>query len=234
MKKIVIFHGWGASSQKWAEFEKLLKREGLDVFVPDLPGFGNGPKIEKPWKIDDYKNWAYKVLKEKGWDSFNILGHSFGGAIVAKYVADYPEKIENLILCSPAIIKVKSPKNIFLYLTAQTISIIFSLPFLKKFLPVIKQRAPFLGGKHYYFERGVMGKTLRGVSKEDYEDTLKRTKARTLIIWGENDDKISVKHAKIIQEKISGSKIIIFPSVKHSLYREAPKELAKEIIKFIE
>jgi len=232
-KKLLIIRGWNSEKEHWQEAVNFFKKKDFKVLIPDLPGVNDGKITEKSWFIDDYKNWILKIVEKEGWNSFNLLGHSFGGAIAAKFAADFPDKIENLILASPAVIGGKSFRTILFYITAQTTKSFFSLPILKKKLPKIKDKLINKGVKDYYFESGIRKKTLKRMARENHRENLRRIKVRTLILWGSDDDNISSKYAKEIKETIPNSKIFIFPSVKHHLHRESFNEFATEIINFI-
>ena len=46
------------------------------------------PPPQKAWGIENYKEWVMKFTEEKGWQRFNLLGHSFGRGIAIKIAAD--------------------------------------------------------------------------------------------------------------------------------------------------
>ena len=87
-RKLLILHGWDSNSGKWQKVKEILKKSGIEVLVPDLPGFGKNPPPQKAWGIENYKEWVMKFTEEKGWQRFNLLGHSFGGGIAIKMAAD--------------------------------------------------------------------------------------------------------------------------------------------------
>lgn len=233
-KKILIIRGWRSKKEHWQKTKEAFETRGFEVLMPALPGVSEeGERIEKPWSIDDYKKWLFNFTENKRWNNFNLLGHSFGGAVSVKFSACYPEKVEKLILCSPAIVGIKSLRSISIFIIAQIIKIFFRLPFLRKFFPKIKKRLSRGRFRDYYFEGGVMRKTLSNLSKEKYENLLKKIRAKTLIIWGEKDDRISVKYSKRIKNDIKDARLIIFPLVKHNPHREKPEEFVSEIIKFL-
>lgn len=232
-KKLLIIRGWSSKKEHWQEAINLFKEKDFEVLIPDLPGVNDGKSVKKPWSIDDYKNWILKVSEKKGWDNFSLLGHSFGGAVAAKFAADLPNKVENLILCSPAVISGKSFRTILFYITAQTTKSFFSLPILRKKFPKIKKKLSDRGVKDYYFESGIRKKTLKRMARENHKENLRRIKVKTLILWGSDDDNISPKYAEEIKEIIPNSKIFIFPSVKHHPHKESFNEFAQKIINFI-
>ena len=241
MSNIVILHGWGSNSLRWQKVKELLEEKEMEVMVFDLPGFGNNPPPGRPWGRTDYINWIFQKIKEKNWHKFSILGHSFGGGLAAKIAANpaiYKNygQIEKLILCAPAIIRRKSIKGYLFYWLAFLGKKIFSLPGIKKLSPLAEKLIYKLAGtRDYYLADGTMKEVMKKVWKEeDLIFSLDRIEIPTLILWGEKDDILPVKDAYIIKDKIKNSEIKIINRAKHSPHREAPDELAKIIIDFLQ
>ncbi|PJB98659.1 MAG: hypothetical protein CO078_01260 [Candidatus Nealsonbacteria bacterium CG_4_9_14_0_8_um_filter_36_17] len=237
---LLILHGWGSNSARWQRVKELIEKEGIEVLILDLPGFGITPSPEKPWGRKDYINWIFQKIKEKNWDEFNLLGHSFGGGLAVK-IATNPALfkkgggIEKLILCAPAIIKRKSIKAYLFYWVAFLGKKIFSLPGFKLFYPFVQKLIYKLAGaRDYYVADGMMKETMKKIGKEeDLEMILEKIKIPTLILWGKRDDVLPLKDAFCIKEKIKDSQLKIIPTARHSPHREAPEELAKILIQFI-
>lgn len=94
MKRVIIVHGWGGSSQKdwmrWAK--KELMKKGYEVLVPDMPDTDN-PKIE---------NWVpylAQVAREVT-EGDIFIGHSIGCQAILRFLEVLPEdkKVEKVIL----------------------------------------------------------------------------------------------------------------------------------------
>ena len=56
---LLILHGWGSNSARWQRVKELIEKEGIEVLILDLPGFGITPSPEKPWGRKDYINWIF-------------------------------------------------------------------------------------------------------------------------------------------------------------------------------
>ncbi|KPJ73297.1 hypothetical protein AMJ48_01855 [Parcubacteria bacterium DG_74_1] len=235
MSNIVILHGWGSNSLRWQRVKELLEGKGIEVLILDLPGFGITPSPNRPWSRDDYIGWVFQKVKEKNWHKFNLLGHSFGGGLSLKITTNFPEKIERLILCAPAIIRRKSLKTYLFYWLAYLGRKIFSLPGLKSLRPYAQKLIYKLAGsRDYYVADGIMKETMKKLYEERLEDLLEKLKTPTLIIWGEKDDVLPVSDAYEIKEKIKNSELKIIPQAKHSPHREVPDELAEIVINFLQ
>ena len=234
-EKILILPGWGSNSERWQKVKELLEKKGMEVLILDLPGFGRTSSPQEPWGRDDYINWIFQKVKEKNWQKFNLLGHSFGGGLAAKIATNSSEKINKLILCAPAIIKRKSIKIYLFYWLAFLGKKIFSLHGFKIFYPLSQKLIYKLAGvSNYYIANGMMKETMKKIGKEeDLGMILEKIKIPTLILWGKKDSVLPAKDAYRIKEKIEGSEFRIIPKAKHSPHREAPEELAENIIQFI-
>jgi pimeloyl-ACP methyl ester carboxylesterase len=55
----------------------------------------------------------------------------------------------------------------------------------------------------------------------------------TLIVWGENDPLIPVRHARDAHERIAGSRLEIFRQAGHFPYRDDPERFARVLDDFI-
>ena len=235
-ESLLILHGWGSNSLRWQRVKKLLEEKGIEVLILDLPGFGVTLSPQKAWSRDDYISWILQKVKEKNWQKFNLLGHSFGGGLAVKIAATFPERIDKLILLSPAIIQRKSIKTYLFYYISYLGKKVFSLPGFKILYPLAEKLIYKLAGtKDYYVADGMMKETMKKIGKEEpLEMILGRIKIPTLILWGKKDDVLPVKDAYYIKEKIRDSELKIIPKAKHSPHREAPEELAGIIVQFIQ
>jgi len=231
---LLILHGWGSNSGRWQRVTDLLRKQEIEALVLDLPGFGIVSSPKRPWTRDDYINWIFQKAKERNWEKFNLLGHSFGGGLSVKIAVAFPEKVEKLILCAPAIIRRKRLKTYLFYQLAHIGKKIFSLPGLKKLEPYAQRLIYKLAGsRDYYVADGVMKETMKKLGDENLEDLLAKIKAPTLIIWGKKDDVLPLRDAQELKEKIEGAELKIISEVKHSPHREAPEELAEIISQFV-
>jgi len=234
-KPLLILHGWGAGSGSWTEVIKRLSDKGYKVICPDFPGFGKSQTPPKAWSVSDYLNWLSDFTNHLNLDKFYLIGHSFGGRIAIKFAGKYPERLEKLILCSPAGIKMKfGLKTSLISLIAEFGKVAFSF----KFLRIFKDTARgifyvFLRSKDYVKAKGVMRETVKKVIEEDLSSYLSEINSNTLIIWGRKDKMVPVEYADAFKKSIKDSKLEILNGVGHSPHLEAPEKLSEIIIKFL-
>ncbi len=238
MKTLLILHGWGSRADNWARVQELLEKEGIKVFVPDLPGFGDTPAPPKPWTIDDYVDWVRNFCEKNNLSQFFLLGHSFGGGIAVKFVNAFPEEILGLILVAPALRRRKTLKYYICLALAKMGNLVFSIPGLSFFrLLARKILYVFAGTRDYYeveFSKTVaMKETFKNIIREDLTHCLSKIKAPTLIIWGGKDVVTPTKEAYLIKNEIKNAKLEIIKNSQHGLNLEKPEILAEKISNFI-
>jgi pimeloyl-ACP methyl ester carboxylesterase len=222
----LILHGWGSSSEKWSQIKKNLEKEGYDVLIPDLPGFGNSLPPEKPWFIDDYVDWVYMYCKKMGLSSFFLAGHSFGGAVAARFTARHPAKIKKLFLISAAVFRKKS---LFKRIVSKISRYFSFLPKrFKKFvyLRILKTDYPLDDSKK------IMRETFKRIINADLTNYLKNIKKPTIIIWGDKDDITPIENAYNIKKIISDSVLEIIPGATHKIHLECPEKLSEILVKY--
>ena len=235
---ILILHGWGSSLEHWIPVKNLLKKGGYQVFVPDLPGFGENPPPSKAWEIDDYVEWVKEFCEEQNLSQIFLIGHSFGGGIASKFAAKYPKKVSLLILIAPAIVRQKKLRQYIYFALSKIGKLIFSLPILSFLQPAAKKLLYRLLGVSDYYKLFIkkelnMKETFKKIIKEDLQKFLPQIKSKTLVIWGEKDKITPLGDAYLIHKGILDSDLKIIPEVGHIPHFKVPEKLAEIILQFL-
>jgi len=96
---LIMIHGFRGTHHGLLLIAKYLK--GFNIIIPDLPGFGRGPKLDT-YDLDGYVEWLHGYIEKQGITRLPVLmGHSFGSIICAAYAKKYPKTIHKLILVNP-------------------------------------------------------------------------------------------------------------------------------------
>jgi len=94
-----MIHGFRGTHHGLLLIAKSLK--GFNIIIPDLPGFGRGPKLSD-YSLDSYVEWLHEFIQKQNIKGMPLLmGHSFGSIICAAYAKKYPKTIQKLILVNP-------------------------------------------------------------------------------------------------------------------------------------
>lgn len=238
-KTLVFLHGWGGNWRLWLPIIERLKNK-FTIYALDLPGFGLSP-LSKPYTLSSYTHDLIDFLNKEKIKLPVIIGHSFGGSVAIKFAVNNSEKISGLVLVDSSGIRQQNLRlKTKILLASLGKKLILSSP-LAKFFPRLRPLyyRLFELTKSDYF--GALGnknlrETLSLVLKENLYIDFPKIKTPTLIIWGEKDpeDLTPIKFAKIIQEKIKGSKLIVFPNAGHFSFLDEQEKFCQELSKFID
>ena len=106
---VLIVHGIGEHSGRYAHVAEALNRHGFDVMGFDHFGHGESPgkrgTLTSPTRLlDDLSAMVDRARSSLPSDTpVIVLGHSMGGALAARFVAEQWRPIDGLVLSSPAI-----------------------------------------------------------------------------------------------------------------------------------
>ena len=101
---VVIVHGLGEHSGRYAHVVEALNRARWSVVTYDHRGHGRSPgKRGAIPHADALLDDLAQILDGIHTNKLLLLGHSMGGAVAARFVAEERRKVDALILSSPAL-----------------------------------------------------------------------------------------------------------------------------------
>lgn len=215
--KLYIIHGWTYTVAPWERTLALLKKQGVDVEMLNVPGLTASSK--KVWTIEEYVKWADRNIP----DGAVALGHSNGGRILLNLCSEKPEKLSHLILLDAAGVYETSSKRD----TARSLSKHFG--FLKKIPGLSKIWHKLTGASDYARAPENMKHTLSNMLDSDKKLDLAKVTTPTSILWGADDTVTPPRQAEVMHEKLKNSTLKIYPRWTHAPYISHPDELAKAI-----
>lgn len=102
---VVVLHGGPGISTMAddVEFFRPLTRLGYDVYIYDQLGAGRSSRLDDPtgYTIDRDVADLEQVRRTIGASRMVLIGHSYGGALAAHYLAVHPDRVTKLVLASP-------------------------------------------------------------------------------------------------------------------------------------
>jgi len=241
-ESILLLHGFGADKDNWNLFSKYLTKK-YHVIAPDLPGFGESSKIwSDQYTIAAQVERVHEFAKKTGLKKFHLVGNSMGGLIAGVYAATYPDEIPTLGLLDPAGVAGREPNEFSRELEkGNNPLIVESVSEYDKLLDFTFFKPPFMPAplKSYFAEIAVQGKDfykkvfIEATPGNQLEAVMARIRAKTLILWGDNDRVLSVSSAQVLQEGIQISKVFILKNCGHMPMLERPEETARHYLEFI-
>ncbi len=216
---LVFVHGWGADAKI---FKPILEK--CDNFIAlDLPCFGENKNLnDKSWDISRYVNFLDDFLKKLNIKDPILIGHSFGGAIVAKYCS-CGRQVDKLILIASAGIRGGRIRRFVARVLSNVIKIIFVNLLPQKYREIVRRKLY----KIFRFDLLSIGELRDNFLKLinlDLKKDFRNINAKTIIIWGENDICTPFSSGKEINKLIKNSKLFGIPGAGHFVFLDKTKE----------
>ncbi|TSC66456.1 MAG: hydrolase [Candidatus Doudnabacteria bacterium Gr01-1014_77] len=161
-----------------------------------------------------------------------IVGHSFGGRIILKALAQkklFPKKV--VLIASAGVTKANATRNGLLFLLAKLGKFVVGLFLLPSFQKKIKQRFYNLVQSDYS-TAGVLTGTYLNIIKEDLSGLVKDITVPVLLIWGSDDKATPLSDANFLAREIQGSKLEVFEGKTHFVHKEEPEAVLGLIKEF--
>ena len=98
MATFVIVHGAWSGGHAWRWVRPLLRAAGHDVVTPSLTGLGNRAHLATPTTdLDTHIADVDAVLHYEDLSDVLLVGHSYGGMVIAGVADHVPERIGRLV-----------------------------------------------------------------------------------------------------------------------------------------
>jgi len=236
---MVFIHGLSGNVQNWwDQFEEF--RDDYRVVVPDLPGHGKSEKPEDfDYSVPNFANIVIQLMDQLNIQKAHIIGNSMGGAIAGYLAIHYPDRVERLVLSDSAGIKSIPLLNFVPLVTPLSFRLIgtTSAKQYKGISPKQRARAEMSASFRNTREElpylKALDKALSQLAKIDLTDDLSKIQAKTLLIWGDNDNLVPLSVSKTFLKNIPNSQLYVVKKGTHTPNMNKPKEFNCALQKFL-
>lgn len=220
----VFLHGWGQNIAMMKSLADAFQKD-YHILIIDLPGFGESEEPDFVWTLTDYMECIHELIVKKKIQNPILLGHSFGGKISLLYASHY--EVDKLILCgSPYRVEIKK-----MPLKTKVLKSLKKVPGLNRFSKIAKK---YVGSTDYKQASPLMRDILVQHINLDITEDVKKIKASTLIIWGDQDEEVPLECAYELENYISDAGVVIYPGCSHYAYLECLKKTIHVVRIFLE
>jgi pimeloyl-ACP methyl ester carboxylesterase len=246
-----MIHGFGGSNRDFYILDSLINKNYRVIRV-DLPGFGLSdfpkqtalnPDYTKVY--DQYFNFLLDTLHI---DSCYAMGNSLGGLMAWNLAIKHPSVVKKLVLFNsagydmPEVMKTANA-NIFRNQLVQQIVKKGIPTFMIKrgigrvfYNPTILTEEKVKRVSDFWNREGNLQHIINMANANTYldEKLIQKITCPTLIVWGKQDQIISVKYAERFHSDIKGSQEIIYDSCGHVPMLERPLDTERDVLKFLQ
>lgn len=230
-RPVVILHGWADSSAGWQAFRSGLA-DTFDVISIDLPGFGGTEMPAMAWGLDEYAAFVSAFLKKIRVKPYALIGHSNGGAIAIRGLANGSLDAQRLVLLDSAGIRsmYKGRNKILRTITKTGKFVVMPLPKSVK-RRLRKKVYKTVGSDMLVVEH--LQETFKRVVTDDIQTNAAVLKPRTLLIYGEDDLATPIQYGRILHNLISGSTFEVIPEAGHFVHLDKPDVVLQRVRRFL-
>jgi pimeloyl-ACP methyl ester carboxylesterase len=110
---VLFIHGMPTSGRLWnGIIEKLCDR--FTCLAVDLPGLGRSPQIPYgPKQLELLAEQIERIRVERNIEKWHVVGHDAGSAVAVHYAFRFQERVDRLVLLSPAVFPELKPFSLF-------------------------------------------------------------------------------------------------------------------------
>lgn len=251
---LVLLHGIAGTAATWDEVIPLLALDHM-VIAPDLMGHGESGKPHGDYSLGGYANAIRDLLEALGAKRATLVGHSLGGGIALQFAYQFPERCERLVLVSSGglgrevhgLLRAAALPGAEVVLPwlcvvgRQSVGrVVHALGGLglrasadleEAWRSFVSLEAPEARRAFVQTVRGIID--LGGQSVDATNLLYLTAGLPTLIVWGERDPLIPVKHGRAAHERMPGSRLEVMTGAGHFPHRDAPARFAALVLDFL-
>lgn len=234
---LLLLHGFGGNSLwTWMRLMPSLAKHrhlvALDLLATRL--FRLNPR---DYSIQKEVEHVLQFLESQKLEKVDIIGLSVGGWIALRIAQRYPQKVGRLILIESAGLRTKVPDFARLTLDNEQKAqeflekLFYNPPYVPNF--ALKQ---LIKSSQRIKERylNALEAFLQNSAPYLMDEKIKNIPQKTLILHGQQDQIVPLKHAERLHQGITNSQLIILEECGHGAVWDAHSQLKKEILNFLD
>jgi pimeloyl-ACP methyl ester carboxylesterase len=245
LPSVLLLHGFAGDKETWAPVAARLARQQWHVVVPDLPGFGQNAKDDKPsYDVTTQAKRIKAFVHRLGLGNLHLAGCSLGATIAATYAYGSPEDVASLTLVEPFGVRVPYQSELDEMLAEDRNPLIVANPqaydnlqsFLYATLPemppaLVKYRADLAAENRVLYLK-IWKETREGDRANLLDLLLPELKVPALVLLGAKSRVVHGATADAIRA-MKPVTTAVLESCGHFLMDECPEETEKHIARFL-
>ncbi len=234
---VIFIPGYSDSIQTWSLNWQTLPAKWR-VYMIDQRGHGDSSKPPSWYAQSNFGADLVAFMDAMGLQKVALVGHSMGSFVAHKVAATYPNRVSHLVLIGSATTAVGHVPGIELR------DFMYSLTEVDPDFVEYFQRSTFYKPVPESYIQGMIAASMKvplhvwqeamaGLVAEDHTANLKYIKAKTLILFGDQDSLFNLQHQYDLKAAIPGSVLKVYPGVGHGLHAEIPQQFKQDLLKFL-
>ena len=249
---VVFVHGLGGTWRNWLENLPAVAGHRRVVAL-DLPGFGNSDMPAEDVSIPAYADLVDRLCEHLGLGPVAVVGTSMGGFVAAELAITHPERVDRLVLVGAAgivptrgerfkVLPILRATGLLSARAAAAKHHIAGRPRLRRLaLRVVASQPERLRADLVY--HGLIGpsppafrhalEAALSYASQDWTDRLASVRSPTLLVWGDGDAILPVRHCREFERRVPQARAIVWPETGHIPMVERPGPFNEALLEFI-
>lgn len=234
---VVLIHGLGGRADDWQNLAPYLIRAGYQVYLPDLPGYGQS---EQPaafsYSVPDEASIVVGFFDALQLRQVDLGGWSMGGWIVQRVAAVHPERVRCLMLFDSAGLYAKPSWNTALFTPANPRE-------LDQLDALLMPHPPAVPGfvardilrasrNNAWVVQRALASMLTG--RDVTDQLLPQLRMPVLLVWGGEDHITPLAQGEAMHKLIPQSDLDVIPGCGHLAPSQCAAQAAPAVVSFLE
>ncbi len=238
---LMLLHGFGADKDNFTPVAGYLTTH-YRVIIPDHIGFGESTHpVDADYSPPEQAKRLWAFAHALDITSMHLGGSSMGGHIAMTYASLYPEEVKSLWLLDPSGVwsAPKSAAHTALETTGQNPLLVQKEEDIVKLFQLVMSSPPYIPHpilnvlarqriKNYTLEQRIF----KEITTDSVEQRVAGLDTPALIVWGSEDQVLSVEASKILKKLMPRSQVIVMRNIGHLPMFENPKQSAQDYLRF--
>jgi len=241
---LLMLHGFGTSREAMMGLMPWFAATHHCI-APDLPGFGDHDYHQgETHDADFYLRQLIAFADAVGFQKFDLMGTSMGGALAAHLDAKYPDRVRRLVLLAPAGLN-PPVRNAFMQSVDRgdnPLDLATPEDF-DRIVALVFENPPNIPWqfRNYFLARAAAhrSETLRIVEAmkpflmQGLQGELSRVLSPTLVVWGERDRVIDSSMLPLFLQQLPNATGVMIPAAGHVMFSDQPKSTRDVLVQFL-
>ncbi len=251
---IFLIHGLADEADTWRHLVLPLSTQ-YRVIAPDLPGFGRSEKPDRPYTVPFFRDVLLELLDTLEVQRAVLVGHSLGAVIAHAFALSHRERVERLVLISGSLVARSQRVDLatMLFLIPGLGEWLYSR-LRKDPQAAYRTLEPYYGNldhlpeadREFLFQRvnervwsdgqrRAFLSAFRNLARwipgqqRGLPSRLASLDVPTLVLWGEDDQMMSVENGHALVEYQSTARLAVVPEAGHNVHQEDPEAVVEAL-----
>ena len=237
-RPVIALHGWFGDRTSYRPLMRWIDAESFTYALMDQRGYGDSRGSAGTFTVEEIAGDAIRLADSLGWEKFAVIGHSMGGKVAQRLVADVPGRVTALVGISPVPASgAGMDDDVFAFFAGARDDADSRRSIIARTTGGRLPGAWLDATVRYSLEcstREAFGRYLSSWSRGDFHQQIRDAGTPALFIVGEHDPEISAETMRnTVLQWFRNARLVSFPSAGHYAMDETPLDLVATVERFL-